>query len=80
MKNKNSSTPDYIKTHFSDYFGVLPEVLEEYGAFNISLLGDLPLFIDPSFSSIVRIKSIASYMTGSSVILSSCVISPQRAE
>jgi len=47
MKNKNSSTPDYIKTHFSDYFGVLPEVLEEYGAFNISLLGDLPLFIDP---------------------------------
>jgi len=47
MKNKKSSTPDYIKTHFSDYFGVLPEILEKYGAFNVSLLSDLPLFIDP---------------------------------
>src|ERR1044072_7552729 len=41
------TTPHYIKTHFSDYFGVLPELLEEYGAFNISLINDLPLFIDP---------------------------------
>jgi hypothetical protein len=41
------TTPHYLKTHFSDYFGVLPELLEEYGAFNISLINDLPLFIDP---------------------------------
>lgn len=32
---------------FTDYFGVTPEAMEEYGAFNISLINDLPLFIDP---------------------------------
>lgn len=33
--------------YFSDYFSVSDELLEEYGAFNISLVTDLPLFIDP---------------------------------
>lgn len=33
--------------YFSDFFGVTPEVLEEYGAFNVSLINDLPLFIAP---------------------------------
>lgn len=33
--------------YFSDAFEVDPSVLEEYGAFDISLLNDLPLFIDP---------------------------------
>ena len=33
--------------YFSDVFEVPPESLEEYGAFNISLITDLPLFIDP---------------------------------
>lgn len=33
--------------HFTDFFQVQPEVLEEYGAFNVSLINDLPLFIDP---------------------------------
>jgi len=33
--------------YFSDYFKIKPEVLEKYGAFNISLVSDLPLFIDP---------------------------------
>jgi hypothetical protein len=33
--------------YFSDYFGVTEEQLEAYGAFNISLITDLPLFIDP---------------------------------
>lgn len=33
--------------YFSDFFDVNEEVLEEYGAFNISLINDLPLFIDP---------------------------------
>jgi len=41
------TTPQYLKTNFADYFGVLPELLEEHGAFNISLINDLPLFIDP---------------------------------
>ncbi|MDP2800593.1 MAG: hypothetical protein Q8O26_01800 [Phreatobacter sp.] len=34
-------------TFFSDSFGIDPAVLEEYGAFDISLINDLPLFIDP---------------------------------
>lgn len=36
-----------IKTYFSDFFEVEPNVIEDYGAFNISLINDLPLFIDP---------------------------------
>lgn len=32
---------------FSDFFGIDPGVLEAYGAFNVSLVSDLPLFIDP---------------------------------
>ena len=33
--------------YFSDFFRVSPDVLEDYGAFDISLIGDLPLFVDP---------------------------------
>ena len=33
--------------YFSDYFSVPPEAIREYGAFNVSLINDLPLFIDP---------------------------------
>ena len=33
--------------YFSDNFKVREEDLEQYGAFNISLVSDLPLFIDP---------------------------------
>jgi len=33
--------------HFSDYFRLNPDALVEYGAFNISLTTDLPLFVDP---------------------------------
>lgn len=36
-----------VKVYFSDYFEVDPSIIEEYGAFNISLITDLPLFIDP---------------------------------
>jgi hypothetical protein len=36
-----------VNIHFSDFFRIAPALLEEYGAFNISLLNDLPLFIDP---------------------------------
>lgn len=33
--------------YFSDVFQVEQEVIEAYGAFNIALVNDLPLFIDP---------------------------------
>lgn len=36
-----------MKVYFSDWFEVDPALLDEYGAFNVSLLNDLPLFIDP---------------------------------
>jgi len=34
-------------TFFSDTFSVAPSELDKYGAFDISLVNDLPLFIDP---------------------------------
>ena len=36
-----------MNLYFTDYFNVPEDILEEYGAFNISLITDLPLFIDP---------------------------------
>lgn len=36
-----------IDLYFSQHFGVDPQVLEEYGAFDISVVSDLPLFVDP---------------------------------
>lgn len=36
-----------MKVYFSDFFDVDPDVLHDYGAFNISLINDLPLFVDP---------------------------------
>lgn len=38
---------DNLRIYFSDYFAVSPELLDEYGTFNVSLHSDLPLFIDP---------------------------------
>lgn len=38
-----------MNVYFSDWFDVDPAALEEYGAFNVSLINDLPLFIDPFF-------------------------------
>lgn len=36
-----------LNIYFSDVFGVTKSQLKKYGAFNISLLADLPLFVDP---------------------------------
>ena len=36
-----------LALYFSQYFDFDPMVLQEYGAFDISLVSDLPLFIDP---------------------------------
>ncbi len=40
-------TRSTVNIYFSDVFGVAPRILERYGAFNLSLVNDLPLFIDP---------------------------------
>lgn len=36
-----------IKVYFSDFFDVDESVIDEYGAINISLINDMPLFVDP---------------------------------
>jgi len=36
-----------MKIYFSDFFEVSPNTVEKHGAFNVSLINDLPLFIDP---------------------------------
>jgi hypothetical protein len=36
-----------VDIYFSDHFKVSPDILESYGAFDISLENDLPLFVDP---------------------------------
>lgn len=36
-----------IPISFSDFFGISEDRVEDYGAFNVSLVSDLPLFIDP---------------------------------
>lgn len=36
-----------MATYFNEYFGVDRDTLDDYGAFNVSIINDLPLFIDP---------------------------------
>lgn len=36
-----------MATFLSDHFGIDENVFEEYGALNVSVINDLPLFIDP---------------------------------
>lgn len=36
-----------MNIYFTDYFNIDKEALNEYGAFDISLINDLPVFIDP---------------------------------
>jgi hypothetical protein len=36
-----------IDLYFTDFFDISEDILEEYGAFNISLINDVPLFVDP---------------------------------
>ena len=50
-----------IELYFSDYYGVGESVLEEYGAFNVSVVSDLPLFIDPFL--LVRLDSVTTNLS-----------------
>lgn len=42
-----SPTDTQTEIYFADFFKVQPETLDEYGAFDVSLINDLPLFVDP---------------------------------
>lgn len=44
MSHQRGATPSL---YFSDHFGVSRQIVEWYGAFDISLVADLPLFVDP---------------------------------
>lgn len=48
----SSSSPpgsgaEKIRIYFSEFFDVSPDALAEYGAFDVSCVVDLPLFVDP---------------------------------
>ena len=45
MKPASDTRPARI--YFTDFFDVSPDVLAKHGAFNVSCIVDLPLFIDP---------------------------------
>jgi hypothetical protein len=47
MASNPSSPMRTTRIYFSDFFAVDPAALDAYGAFNVSLINDLPLFIDP---------------------------------
>ena len=36
-----------MATFFHEYFGVTRDTVDDHGAFNVSIINDLPLFIDP---------------------------------
>lgn len=36
-----------VELFFSNNFGIDRAILDEYGAFDVSLVADLPLFVDP---------------------------------
>ena len=36
-----------MNIYFSDYFRINKDILDKYGAFDVSLINDLPVFIDP---------------------------------
>jgi hypothetical protein len=44
---RESKAKRKLRIYFSDFFDVDPDLISNYGAFNISLINDLPLFIDP---------------------------------
>lgn len=50
--------------YFTDCFNINEDVLNQYGAFNISLINDLPLFIDPFYYMQAKKKNIKNYMRG----------------
>lgn len=47
MTDRNDKPTVDAHIYFTDFFEVSENVLEHYGAFNVSLINDLPLFIDP---------------------------------
>lgn len=47
MTAREEAAADAGNVFFSEWFGVDPQTLEDYGALDISVVTDLPMFIDP---------------------------------
>lgn len=47
MRDHHSGESPRVNIYFSDFFNIDPSLVEAHSAFNISLVNDLPLFIDP---------------------------------
>jgi len=47
MIRSGNAASQVMRVYFSDFFHVRKSTLKRYGAFDISLLADLPLFVDP---------------------------------
>lgn len=47
MSRKEKASQQRTRIYFTDFFNVAPKVLADYGAFNVSPIVDLPLFVDP---------------------------------
>jgi len=44
---RRSHRPTPVNVYFTDFFNIRPSTLRRYGALDISLVSDLPVFIDP---------------------------------
>jgi hypothetical protein len=51
-----------MATFFADHFEIDPDLLEKHGAFNVSLVTDLPVFIDPFLLSIAQSLNTKSFI------------------
>lgn len=47
MSKQKTPTKQRTRIYFTDFFDVDPQDLADYGAFNVSPIVDLPLFVDP---------------------------------
>lgn len=47
MSSKRKPRQQSARIYFTDFFDVAPKALADYGAFNVSPIVDLPLFVDP---------------------------------
>jgi hypothetical protein len=47
MSRRYMNKPKPIKIYFSDFFGISHNIINDYGALDISLISDNPAFVDP---------------------------------
>lgn len=69
-----------LRVYCSDFFEVDKEILESYGAFNVSLVNGLPLFVDP-FLLLDSKNAVyqGAFTSKSSTTSSSCATCPPSA-